>query len=105
MLTATQAAARLQISRSTLYGLVKRGAMPCYRVDGALWFKPEWLAEFGAGQRRRGAPTLDPEQLQGATYAVDLERLGCVEAVASKYRISHQAVSEAIARYNIARRS
>jgi excisionase family DNA binding protein len=44
LLTPAEAARLLGVSRSTMYRLVERGAVPVLRVGGQLRFEPEQLA-------------------------------------------------------------
>ncbi len=64
LLTSSEAAHRLHISRSLLYKLIREGLLPVIQLGGTLRFRPEDVDELGApkaiaarrrAQRKKGA--------------------------------------------------
>ena len=72
-MTVKQAAAKLEVSAATVYGLVSAGKLRCHRVGlerGAIRISEEHIAQYLAGAERGGAgppppsPSVNRERLK-----------------------------------------
>ncbi len=60
--TVEELAERLQLTRMTIYRLVKRGELPCYVIGRSKRFRHEDVEEFLVGCRRVGDDDAQPEE-------------------------------------------
>ncbi len=65
MLTATQAAQALGVSKRHLYALAAKGLLPCYRFGGAVRFDAADLDAYKASCRSASTPAISG----GATFS------------------------------------
>ncbi len=101
LLSVTQAAATIGCAPSTVRGLVARGELTATKdATGQLWFEPADVAAIPL--RKRGGQHQDPVTFVGRKYKRLAERMGSVQEAADKLGLTHQAVTDAIARYEAA---
>jgi len=103
LLDVPAAAKKIGIAPSTVRGMIARGELPHTKdASGRVWLE---AADVAATPRRsRGRQPQDPKNLIGRLYKSQVAKLGSIQEVADKYQLTHQAVSDAIARYEAASR-
>ncbi len=86
----------------TIHDAIRRGELKAEKEGGKYWLQAADVAAMP--HRPRGAPKMGAERLIGRQYKRLVEHFGSVKRTAEVLGVTHQDVSDAIARYDAARK-